>query len=108
MSSITYKYWNFERKCFLESYDLIFWETEFPQPIDFEQPPAMVATTSPPSNGSSDGLSASPEPEHSRIIQDQIVVQPPPIGHTYATYRPLAETEPTSLSDAMSRPDYTS
>ena len=52
ISSIIYKYWNFERKCFLEFYDLIFWETEFPQPIDFEQPPATVATTSPLFNSS--------------------------------------------------------
>jgi hypothetical protein len=40
ISSSSYKYWNFARKCFVVSHNLTFKETEFPQATDFDQPPA--------------------------------------------------------------------
>ena len=35
-----HKIWDFERKCFVNSHDLIFEETWFPKPSDFDEPPA--------------------------------------------------------------------
>src|SRR5579862_1368518 len=100
VSSTTYKYWNFDRKCFLESHNLTFWETEFPHSTDFEQ--TEPATAPDPSE-----LSEMSDTE--RPIYDEIVVEQSPIGHAFTTYGPLAvQSDPASFSEAMSRPDHES
>ena len=35
-----WRVWDFERKVFVNSHDLIFFETQFPKPSDFDEPPA--------------------------------------------------------------------
>jgi len=35
-----HKIWDFERRCFVNSHDLHFDEMQFPEPIDFDEPPA--------------------------------------------------------------------
>ena len=36
-TSVSHKIWDFERKCFINSHDLIFEETEFPKASDFDE-----------------------------------------------------------------------
>jgi transposase InsO family protein len=100
VSSTTYKYWNFERKCFLESHNLTFWETEFPSPIDFQHTePASTSTPLVPLESS----------DAERPIYDEITVEQPPIGHAFAIYGPLAlQPDPASFEDAMSWRDHES
>src|SRR5205814_1596327 len=42
-----HKIWDFERKCFVNSHDVIFEETQFPKPSDFDEIPADPYIPSP-------------------------------------------------------------
>jgi transposase InsO family protein len=92
-----HKIWDFERKCFVNSHDLIFEETHFPKPSDFDEPPADPYEYTPPSP------SSEPEP---RQIFDEIIIQPPPALQVYASYDNFQpENDPPSFADAMRHPD---
>jgi hypothetical protein len=105
-TSVSHKIWDFERKCFDISHDLIFEETNFPKACDFNEPPADFY----------DDSRRSPQPEQrsqrnqqtERPIYDQIVVLPPPALEVFASYGPefQQDNEPQSFADAMRRPDY--
>ena len=98
-----HKIWNFERKRFEKSHDLIFEESQFPTPKHFDEPPAdaynpQLTTTSTPSPESS------PEPQ--RQIYNEIVVQLPPALQVFKTYEEYqSDNDPPSFADAMRRPD---
>jgi transposase InsO family protein len=90
-----WRVWDFERKVFVNSRDLIFFETEFPKASDFDEPPADPYDRSTPS----------PPPEP-RPIFDEIVVQPPPALRAFKTYGNFQpDNDPPSFTDAMRRPD---
>src|SRR5437667_3049787 len=61
-----HKIWDFERKCFVNSRDLVFQETQFPKPSDFEPPADPYDYAEQPST------SETPQ------IFDEIAVQPLP------------------------------
>ena len=75
--------WDFERKVFVNSHDLIFLETQFPKVSDFDEPPADPYDRTTPS--------PSPEPEP-RPIFEEIVVQTP---LHYALSKPTEIFNPT-------------
>ena len=89
--------WDFERKVFVNSHDLIFFETQFPKASDFDEPPVDPYNHSTPS----------PEPEpKQRPIFDAIVVQSPPALCAFKTYGDFQpDNDPPSFIDAMRRPD---
>ena len=96
-----WRVWDFERKVFVNSRDLIFFETQFPKASDSDEPLADPYDRSTPS--------PSPEPEP-RPILDEIVVQPeieplPALRafKTYGDFQP--DNDPPSFIDAMRRPD---
>src|SRR5271170_3806538 len=92
-----WKVWDFERKLFVNSRDVIFFETEFPKASDFDEPPADPYDRSTPFS--------SPEPVP-RPIFDEIVVQPPPALRAFKTYGDFQPDSPSfSFIDAMRRPD---
>ena len=120
--------WDFERKCFVTSRDLFFDETPFPEPSDFDEPPADVYTAYRPQNmhhPTSD--IPTPTPALSReltaeaqsllshpaldeiVVQplfDHITVQPPPAFQVFKTYGEFEpDNHPPSFADAMRRPD---
>jgi hypothetical protein len=69
------KIWDFERKCFVNSHDLIFDETQFPKPSDFNEllaDPHKYTAQSPV-----------PEP---RQIYDEIIVQLPSALQVFSSY----------------------
>ena len=101
-TATSHKIWDFERQCFVNSHDLIFHETEFPNASDFDEPPAD------PYNDSK----RKPQTKHTpkvtpRLIFDEIVVLPPPALEVFATYGPdvQLDNDPQSFTDAMRRPD---
>ena len=101
-----HKIWNFERKRFEKSHNLIFDETQFPSPSNFDEPPAD--SYNPQSTSPTPTPESTPEPENrpSRQIYDEIVVQLPPalqVFKTYGEYQP--DNDPPSFADAMRRPD---
>src|SRR5208282_2897502 len=95
-TSKMHKIWDFERKCFVNSHDLIFEETQFPKPSDFDEIPI-------------DPYIPSSSPEHqskTRQIFDEIIVLPPPTLQVFSIYENFQpENDPPSFSDAMHRPD---
>jgi len=93
--------WDFERKVFVNSRDLIFFETQFPKTSDFDEPPADPYDRSTPSPSPEP-----PEPPEPRPIFDEIIVQPeiipPPtlcVFKTYGDFQP--DNDPPSFIDAM-------
>src|SRR5271154_5702843 len=89
--------WDFEPKVFVNSHDLISFETQFPKASDFDEPPAHPY----------DRSTSSPEPEL-RPIFDEIIVQRPPALRIFKTYRdiqPDNDSPSFSFIDAMRRPD---
>ena len=106
-----HKIWDFERKCFVNSHDLICEETQFPEPSDFDEPPADAYTAyrhrnvphvlvqpptpepplslvprSPPSPVSIRDPTPEPTPAHVSQLLDEIVVQPPPALQVFMSY----------------------
>src|SRR5436190_13162242 len=65
-----HKIWDFERKCFVNSHDLTFEETQFPKPSDFDEPPAdpYIPSQSP---------SPEQQPETHQIFDEITVLLPP-------------------------------
>jgi len=131
-STTMHKIWDFERKCFVNSHDLIFEETQFPEPSDFDEPPADAYTayrrqnmrnpmpipaSSPISmpalsrESTPESLPSSPAQEmlDEIVVQplyDQIVVQPPPALQVFKSYGEFEpDNDPPSFADAMRRPD---
>ena len=87
-----WRVWDFEPKVFVNSHDLISFETQFPKPSDFDETPADPYDRSTPS--------PSPEPEP-RPIFDEIVVQPPPALRAFKTYGDFQpDNDPRSFIDA--------
>jgi reverse transcriptase-like protein/integrase-like protein/Pol polyprotein/LTR polyprotein gag-polypeptide-like protein len=99
-----HRVWDFERKVFVNSHDVTFFETQFPKPTDFNEPPADPYDRSSPSPSSE----SSPEPKDQTPSQafEEIIVQSPPalrVFKTYGNFQP--ENDPPSFADAMRRPD---
>ena len=89
-SSTSYKFWDFDRRCFDYSDDLIIKETQFPATQDFDE---LAQPSTPP-----------PSPD--RPIFDEIDVLPPPTATALSTVqRPEFGDKPISFSDATQRPD---
>jgi len=100
-----FKIWDFERKCFVNTHDLIFEETQFPKLSDFDEPPANAQILGPSSTRESTPESTS-ELANGPQIFDEIVVQPPPALQAFKTYGEFQpDNDPPSFSDAMRRPD---
>lgn len=105
VSSSSYKYWNFTWKCFVVSHDLTFKGTEFPQALDFDQPPAN-APSAPVASPPIESLSSQLEFESRlTVIYDEIAVLQPPIGYVFTIHGPLAHSDPVSFKEAMSHSD---
>ena len=128
-SNTMHKIWDFERKCFVNSHDLYFDETRFPEPSDFDEPPAdaysayrrpnapMPAQVPTPAHihilpASTRDSTPEPLPEpqaapvYEPQIFDEIVVQPPPALHAFKSYGEFEpDNDPPSFVDAMRRPD---
>ena len=102
-TSVSHKIWDFERKCFVNSRDVLFEETQFPKASDFDEPPADFYDDS-RQNPQAENI---PEPI-SRPIFDEITVLPSPALEVFATYGPefQQDTVPQSFADAMRRPDF--
>jgi hypothetical protein len=112
-STANYKVWDFERKCFDVSHNLLF-TTKFPKPNAFDEPslappvPAAIATSesgTPPSSPSMESQPRSSMPIQNRPIFDSIVVEPPPALQVFASYSTLPDGNPPTLADALRRPD---
>src|SRR5271168_1994461 len=87
-SSTSYKYWDFERKCFDTSHDLIIKELEFPTAADFDEDQISVsqAPRARPIAASSPVPPTAPPPSvQAPQIFDQIVVEPPPSVQVFST-----------------------
>ena len=125
-STTMHKIWDFEPKCFTKSHDLFFDETCFPEPFDFDEPPADAFTayqrhnaglappapapTQPSAPEPSLILTSTPastrEPTPEPQIFDEIVVQPPPALQAFKTYGEFQpDNDPPSFSDTMRRLD---
>jgi Reverse transcriptase (RNA-dependent DNA polymerase) len=94
------KYWDFARKNFFTSHNLTFKETEFPKPSDFNIPSTSQSRAPSPSSESISSTESISSSESERTIH---AVQPPPTA--FIAYDPLADNEPLSFKEAMSRPD---
>ena len=83
-SNTMHKIWDLEWKCFVNSHDLIFEETQFPKPSDSNEPPVDTYNprTPSPSPESIPELEDIPPPQ----IFDEIVVQLPPVLQAFRTY----------------------
>jgi hypothetical protein len=123
-----HKIWDFERKCFVNSHDLTFEETQFPDPSDFDEPPADAYIANRPfphpgnltqaprqksmplispasTRASTPEISEALSPQESQMF-DEIVVQPPralQVFKSYGEFQP--DNNPPSFADAMRRPD---
>jgi hypothetical protein len=128
VSSSTYSYYDFARKTILQSHNLTFMETEFPQRSDFGDLPdeAFKRLPGPDSKKSDeddesamDTESKDEQEEHivapfipatptTPVTFDEIVVEQQPLIHDEIfsiIFGPLADSIPKSLEDAFSRPD---
>ena len=78
-TNIMYKIWNFERKKFERSHDLIFKETQFPKSNDFNEPSADFYNTqtlsSSPNSSSEFKLISESDDKSSRQVYNEIIVQ---------------------------------
>jgi hypothetical protein len=129
----TYSYYDFARKTILQSHNLTFMETEFPQRSDFGDLPdeAFKRLRGPdPKRHSHDeedesamNTDSDSEDEHEHVVApfvpatpttpttpvtyDEIVVeqQPPPDEIFSIIFSPLADSIPKSFKDAVSHPD---
>src|SRR4030095_10197820 len=100
-----HKIWDFERKRFVNLHNLIFEETQFPRPSDFDEPLADAYIRHPsPSPSLSESSESSVESEIK--VFDEIIVQPPPALQVFKTYgQHMPDIDPPSFADAMRRPD---
>jgi len=96
-----WRIWDFERKLFVNSYNLIFSETQFPKPSDFDELPADPYDCSTPSPSSEPSEPPEPQPIFDEIILQPEVV-PLPTLHTFKTYGDFQlDKEPPSFIDAI-------
>jgi len=91
-----HKICGFERKRFVNSHNLIFEETRFPRPSDFDEPPADTydPRTLPPSPESTPESTPAAENIPPPQIFDEIVVQPPlalQVFKTYGEFQPAGQ-----------------
>ena len=134
VSSSTYSYYNFSRKTMLQSHNLTFMETEFPERSDFGDLPDQAFKPLPGPNpkrshdeddeSAMDPDSEDEPDEHTvapftpatpatpaiqqqePITYDEIVVeQPPPDAIFSIIFGPLADSIPKSFKDALSHAD---
>ena len=116
VSSTSWKYWDFERKCFDESHDVRFMETEFPAAEEFDYPAIVPAANMPSKNipwrHANEPARIIPPPrappsvseKAAPIVHDMIVVEQPPAIQVYAV-KLQQRNEPIGYYDAISRPD---
>ena len=105
-----YKFWDFERKTFDLTHNLIF-TNKFPKSGDFDEPPA--APPLPPAAQSTPELqdfsNHTPLPPISvpqeRPIYDMITVELPPALQVFASYSKPPDNDPPTLTDALRRSD---
>ena len=108
----TYKVWDFERKCFDTSHNIIKTK-KYPNYGDFDEPPIapplpqaartlQTNDTAPEPSGSSEPKP--PEPKL-RPIFDSIEVQPPIALEVFAAVAKVLDADPTTYVEAMQRPD---
>ena len=103
--STSYKYWDFDRKCFDVSHDLI----EFPGTSDFDEEPISVITQGPrtrqPPATTNPASPAAPVSVQSPQTYDQIVLEPPPSVQVYSTQSEGYEASgPATFYEALRRP----
>src|SRR5947207_15700774 len=89
-TNIIHKIWNFERKKFERSHDLIFEETQFSKSNDFDESPAdsyNMQTLSPsPSPSSEFRLTSESDDRSSRQMYNEIIVQLSPALQVFKIY----------------------
>ena len=108
--NIIHKIWNFERKKFERSHDLIFEKTQFPKSNDFDESSAdsyNPQTLSPSSSSSSKfELTSEPNDRSSCQVYNEIIVQLSPALQIFKTYEEFQpDNDPPSFADAMRRSD---
>ena len=92
-TNIIWCIWDFKRKIFVNSHDVIFFETQFPKVSDFDKPPADPYDRS--------TLFPEPEPEL-RLTFDKIVVQPPFALQAFKTCENFQlDNDPPSFTDTI-------
>src|SRR5436190_5673119 len=79
-TSVSHKIWDFERKCFINSHDLIFEETEFPKASDFDE---LLADHY---NDSRKNQQVEQAEQAPRPIFEEITVLPLPALEVFAIY----------------------
>ena len=102
-STTFFRVWDFESKRFHQSHHVLFHETEFPEPNDFDEPPAAPPIIrNPPAP-------APAVPPSERPIYDEIVVELPPAlkAFTTKTVAPinLIDSDPATFREAVTRSD---
>src|SRR5216110_1340494 len=89
-TNIMHKIWNFERKKFEKSHDLIFEETQFPKSNDFDEPPAdsynPQTLYSSPSPSPEFELTPEPDNTSSHQVYNEIIVQLSSALQVFKTY----------------------
>jgi transposase InsO family protein len=128
VSSTSWKFWDFERKCFDECNHVRFMETEFPAAEEYDYPAIVPAANMPSKNipwrHANEPARKVPPPrappsvseKAAQIIHDMIVVEQPPAIQVYAVklqqrnepigyYDAVRRNVPISYYDAINRPD---
>jgi transposase InsO family protein len=108
VSSTSWRYYDLERKCFDESHDLQFMETEFPGAEEFSHLPPIASQDEDAMFGEERQTVAPPSVAKSvpPVIHDMVVVEPPPAVQALAVQVQVQRnSEPTNFHDAVSRRD---
>lgn len=100
----TYKYWDFERKCFDYSNNLLR-TVKFLKPNSFDTPPAAPSPPVFPSPYLTTNSDTTVDTLSDRPVYDMIVVGPLPHLQVFTTYSELPDANPITLLDALRRPD---
>src|SRR5947207_7520245 len=108
--NIMHKIWNFERKKFKRSHDLIFEETQFPKSNDFDESPAdsynPQTLSSSPSSSPEFELTSEPDDRSSRQVYNEIIVQLSSMLQIFKTYEEFqSDNDSSSFTDVMRRSD---
>ena len=105
-----HKIWNFERKKFEISHDLIFEETQFPKPNDFDESSAdsynPQTLSSSPSSSSESELTSESDDKSSRQVYNEIIVQLSLALQIFKIYEEFqSDNDPPFFADVMRRSD---
>ena len=109
-TNIMHKIWNFERKKFERSHDLIFEETQFSKSNDFNESSANFYNSQTLSSSSSSSfefkLTSESDDRSSRQVYNEIIIQLPPALQVFKTDEKFQfDNDSFSFADVMRRSD---